>query len=132
MLHLFLIVFHFPRADQIIRIHIYCFFLRIEENPDFYTARANADNDCRDLGHSPAGQKGTSWGAQVISMLLASPLTRGLIHRAIIDSGAPMQATRPYFRRGQLEQIGVVTAQVLKAPPTGTIRYLRGHGDNDS
>jgi para-nitrobenzyl esterase len=69
---------------------------------------------------------GQSGGAHTISMLLASPHTKGLIHRAIIDSDAPMKATRPYLRRDQLEQIGVVTAQVLKAPPTGTIRYLRG------
>jgi para-nitrobenzyl esterase len=68
---------------------------------------------------------GQSGGAHVISMLLASPFTKGLIQRAIIDSGAPMQGPRPFLHLEELEQIGEVTAQVLKAPATGTIRYLR-------
>ena len=69
---------------------------------------------------------GQSGGAHVISMLLTSPLSKGLIQRAIIDSGAPMQASRPSLRRDQLEEIGVVAAQLLHAPATNTIAYLRG------
>jgi para-nitrobenzyl esterase len=68
---------------------------------------------------------GQSGGAHLISMLLATPFAKGLIHRAILDSGAPMQGPRPFLRLDELENIGVVTAQVLKAPTTGTIRYLR-------
>jgi para-nitrobenzyl esterase len=58
-------------------------------------------------------------------MLLASPLTKGLIHRAIMHSGAPMQAIRPYLRLDEMEQMGVVTAQLLNAPATNQIKYLR-------
>ncbi|MBC2666098.1 carboxylesterase family protein [Novosphingobium flavum] len=68
---------------------------------------------------------GQSGGGHSVSMLLASPLTKGLVHRAIIDSGAPMQVPRPYVTRQELEQIGTVTAEVLHAPKTDTIRYLR-------
>ena len=68
---------------------------------------------------------GQSGGSHLTSMLLATPLTRGLIHRAILHSGAPMQSIRPYLTLQQLEQIGVVTAQVLKAPSTDQIKYLR-------
>lgn len=68
---------------------------------------------------------GQSAGGHFISMLLTSPLTKGLIHRAIIESGAPVHSLRPYLREGQLEQIGLVTAQVLHAPSAGTLAYLR-------
>jgi para-nitrobenzyl esterase len=67
-----------------------------------------------------------SGGAHITAMLLTSPFTKGLIHHAILDSGAPMQSTRPYLRLDELEQIGVVTAEVLKAPTVDTIKYLRG------
>jgi para-nitrobenzyl esterase len=69
---------------------------------------------------------GQSGGAHLTSMLLTSPLAKGLIHRAIMHSGAPAQAIRPYLRRDELEQIGVVAAQLLKAPSKGAINYLRG------
>lgn len=68
---------------------------------------------------------GQSGGSHLTSMLLASPLTKGLIDRAILHSGAPMQSIRPYLTLAQLEQIGVVTGQVLKAPSAGRIKYLR-------
>lgn len=68
---------------------------------------------------------GQSGGGHAISMLLSSPLTKGLIHRAIIDSGVPMQAVRPYLTKAQLEQIGIVAADLLKAPKDDPIRYLR-------
>lgn len=68
---------------------------------------------------------GQSAGGHFISMLLTSPLTKGLITRAIIESGAPVHSLRPYLREDQLERIGVVTAQVLHAPTTGTFAWLR-------
>ena len=67
-----------------------------------------------------------SGGAHITSILLTSPMTRGLIHRAILDSGAPIQPTRPYLRLEELEQIGVVTAQMLQAPATEQVKFLRG------
>jgi para-nitrobenzyl esterase len=53
-------------------------------------------------------------------------LTKGLIHRAIIQSGAPIQAVRPYLTLKEMEQIGVITAGLLRAPATKQIKYLRG------
>jgi para-nitrobenzyl esterase len=69
---------------------------------------------------------GQSGGGHATSMLLSSPLTKGLIHRAIIDSGEPLQSVRPYLRENEMEEIGITTAQVLNAPPTDQIKYLRG------
>jgi para-nitrobenzyl esterase len=69
---------------------------------------------------------GQSGGAHVISFLVTSPLTKGLIHRAIVESGAVAQFNRPTLTQQQLEQMGVVAAKVLKAPSTGAIKYLRG------
>lgn len=40
---------------------------------------------------------GQSGGGHMISMLLASPRTKGLIHKAIINSGAPYQAVAALF-----------------------------------
>jgi para-nitrobenzyl esterase len=68
---------------------------------------------------------GHSGGAHVTSMLLASPQTKGLIHKAVLHSGSPMQSVRPYLRLDEMEQIGKVTAEILKAPPTNQIKYLR-------
>jgi para-nitrobenzyl esterase len=69
---------------------------------------------------------GQSGGAHITSFLVTSPLTKGLIHRAIVESGAVAQFNRPILTQQQLEQIGVVAAKVLKAPSTGAIKYLRG------
>jgi para-nitrobenzyl esterase len=69
---------------------------------------------------------GHSGGAHMVSMLLSSPRAKGLINRAIIHSGSPMQAVRPYLTLKELEQIGVATAEELKAPATGQLKYLRG------
>jgi para-nitrobenzyl esterase len=68
---------------------------------------------------------GFSGGAHLTSMLLASPQTRGLIHRAIIHSGSPMQSVRPYLTLAEMEKIGVVTAGLLKAPATDQVKFLR-------
>jgi para-nitrobenzyl esterase len=70
---------------------------------------------------------GQSGGAHTTSFLLASPLAKGLIKRAIIESGAVAQykdGTTPDLQH--LEQSGVLTAKALNAPPTDAIKYLRG------
>ena len=69
---------------------------------------------------------GPTGGAVLTSYLVTSPLTKGLIHRAIIESGAPTQGGRPTLSQQQLEHIGVVTAELLKAPSADPVRYLRG------
>jgi para-nitrobenzyl esterase len=69
---------------------------------------------------------GQSGGGHDISFLVTSPLTKGLIHRAIVESGAVAQFNRPILTLQQLEQMGVVAAKVLDAPSTGAIKYLRG------
>jgi para-nitrobenzyl esterase len=69
---------------------------------------------------------GQSGGATITSYLVTSPLTKGLITRAIIESGAPAQVSRPPLSEQQLEQIGVKAAELLKAPSTDAIKYLRG------
>ncbi len=68
---------------------------------------------------------GFSGGAHVTSMLLSSPQTNGLIHRAIIHSGSPMQSVRPYLTLAEMENIGKVTAELLKAPAKDQIKFLR-------
>ena len=69
---------------------------------------------------------GQSGGATITSYLVTSPLTKGLISRAIIESGAPVTASRPAFSKERLEQIGLETAEILKAPSHDPIKYLRG------
>ena len=67
---------------------------------------------------------GQSGGAHFISMFLTSPLAKGLVHRAIVESGA-VADIRPYLTLKELEQMGVLMAQALNAPTTGAIAYLR-------
>jgi len=59
-------------------------------------------------------------------MLLTSPLTKGLVHKAIFHSAKNIAGTWPYSTPDQMEQMGVVLGKVLNAPSTGTIKYLRG------
>jgi para-nitrobenzyl esterase len=68
---------------------------------------------------------GQSGGGHLTSMLLTSPMTKGLIHRAIIHSGSPFQGVRPYLTEKELENIGVVTAELFKAPASDPIKFLR-------
>ena len=68
---------------------------------------------------------GQSGGGRSVSMLVASPLSKGLVQRAIIESGSPMESTRPYLTKGELEKIGLALGQTLKAPSGGEIPYLR-------
>jgi para-nitrobenzyl esterase len=56
---------------------------------------------------------------------VTSPLTKGLLHKAIAESGSPMSNDRHLQTPAQMEQVGVVVAQTLKAPSTGAIQYLR-------
>ena len=67
---------------------------------------------------------GQSGGAHFISMFLTSPFAKGLINRAIVESGA-VADIRPYLTLPELEQMGILMAQALNAPTTGAIQFLR-------
>lgn len=69
---------------------------------------------------------GQSAGAQNISILMASPLSKGLFDKAIAQSGSPMIGDKRLQTPAQMEQLGTVLAEVLKAPSVGAIKYLRG------
>jgi len=68
---------------------------------------------------------GQSAGAQDLGMLMASPLSKHLFHRAIAESGAPFD---PNMRSlAEAEQAGEKLAANLKAPASEeAIQYLRG------
>ncbi len=68
---------------------------------------------------------GQSGGGHMTSMLMTSPRSKGLFHKAIIHSGSPFQSVRPYLTQKELETIGKVTAEVLGAPATNQIEFLR-------
>jgi para-nitrobenzyl esterase len=68
---------------------------------------------------------GQSAGAQNISILLTSPLAKGLLQKAIAESGSPMVSDKRLQTPAQTEQLGVILAQALKAPSTGAIEFLR-------
>jgi para-nitrobenzyl esterase len=68
---------------------------------------------------------GQSAGAQDTAILLASPLAKGLINKAIAESGSPMISDKRLQTPAQMEQIGVILASALHAPSTGSIAYLR-------
>ena len=67
---------------------------------------------------------GQSGGAHFISMFLTSPLAKGQVKRAIVDSDS-VADIRPYLTLRELEKIGVAMAQALNAPSTGALAYLR-------
>jgi para-nitrobenzyl esterase len=69
---------------------------------------------------------GQSAGGQDTGLLLASPLAKGLIHRAIEESGTVTIGGDVTAPRSKLEQAGVQLAATWKAPATGQIQYLRG------
>jgi para-nitrobenzyl esterase len=69
---------------------------------------------------------GQSAGAQNTSILVASKLTKGLLHKAIAESGTPMIGDKRLQSPAQTEQLGVILAGALKAPAKGAIQYLRG------
>ncbi len=68
---------------------------------------------------------GQSAGAQDTSILVASPLTKGLMHKAIVESGSPMISDRRLLTPKQTEQLGVILATALKAPATNALAYMR-------
>ena len=68
---------------------------------------------------------GQSAGAQDTSILATSPVAKGLFQKAIAESGSPMISDKRLQTPAQMEQLGVVLAQVLKAPPSGQIQFLR-------
>lgn len=77
------------------------------------------------LGGDPANVTvfGQSAGAFNIGALMTSPLARGLFHRAICESGPVAGQSAPTL--AQAEQAGVAYAEQLKAPPVGSLAYLR-------
>jgi para-nitrobenzyl esterase len=68
---------------------------------------------------------GQSAGARDTMLVAASPLSKGLLQKAIAESGTPMSGDRHLPTPAQVEQAGVVLGQVLNAPSNGTIKYLR-------
>ncbi len=67
---------------------------------------------------------GQSAGAQDTSLLMTSPLAKGLFHRAIVQSGSALNPPCPSL--AQSEQSGEKLAAVLKAPGSdAAIKYLR-------
>ena len=68
---------------------------------------------------------GQSAGGRDTTIVVASPLSKGLLEKAISESGSPMSGDRHLPTPAQMEQVGVVLGQVMKAPATGTVAYLR-------
>lgn len=69
---------------------------------------------------------GQSAGARDTSILLTSPPAAGLFEKAIAESGSPMSNDRHMQTPAQMEQLGIILAQILNAPSGGAIQYLRG------
>ena len=68
---------------------------------------------------------GQSAGSQDLTILLASPLIKGLVHKAIAESGTPMIGDKRLASSRQMEQMGVILAGALKAPAAGSLAYMR-------
>ena len=68
---------------------------------------------------------GQSAGGQNTSILLTSPPAKGLFHKAIAQSGSPMISDKRLQTPAQMEQLGVILAEALKAPATGAVKYMR-------
>jgi para-nitrobenzyl esterase len=67
---------------------------------------------------------GQSAGGHDIGLLLSSPLTKGLIHRAVEESGTVMIGGDLTPPRSRLEAAGVQLAANWKAPAHNQIQYL--------
>lgn len=68
---------------------------------------------------------GESAGSMFVSMLMASPLSRDLFHRAIGESGAQFQTPeRPMLNLREAEQQGLDFAKKLKATTAADLRNL--------
>lgn len=68
---------------------------------------------------------GQSAGGQDTSILVASPLAQGLMHKAIVESGSPMISDRRLLTPKQTEQLGVILATALKAPDKDAVKFMR-------
>jgi para-nitrobenzyl esterase len=68
---------------------------------------------------------GESAGSLDVSVLMTSPLSRGLFQRAIGQSGAVILVGEP-LTLAQAEQRGAVQLERAGVPPTGTLADLRG------
>jgi para-nitrobenzyl esterase len=67
---------------------------------------------------------GQSAGAQDTSLLMTSPLAKGLFHRAIVQSGSAINPPIPSL--SDAERVGEKIAAALNAPAAeGAIKYLR-------
>ena len=73
---------------------------------------------------------GESAGAFDVSLLMTSPLAKGLFHRAIAESGAASGFNWP-MTAAHAEANGRKMAAFLKAPEEGAIRYLRTVGPRE-
>jgi para-nitrobenzyl esterase len=67
---------------------------------------------------------GESAGAYDISLLMTSPLAKGLFARAVAESGAPSGFLRSRTK-AYAESIGRKLAAQVKAPKQGTVAFLR-------
>ena len=85
------------------------------------------DNIAR-FGGDPANVTifGQSAGAHDVGMLMASPLARGLFHKAIGESGSVVIRAGLTPSRQDREEAGVRLAARLGAPAKGSIKFLRG------
>ncbi|MDR3727613.1 MAG: carboxylesterase family protein [Terracidiphilus sp.] len=69
---------------------------------------------------------GQSAGAHDTSILVTSPLAKGLIHKAIDESGSATLGEKRVETPADRENMGLILAEILKAPSTSAIHYLRG------
>ena len=68
---------------------------------------------------------GQSAGASNTHSLVASPLAKGLFHRAIAESGSTVASGRPMRTLAEQEQLGVAFAQAKGARTLAELRALR-------
>ena len=68
---------------------------------------------------------GQSAGARDTDAMVTSPLAKGLLQKAIAESGSPMSNDRRLLPQSKVEQLGTVVAEAVKAPATNQIAYLR-------
>ena len=68
---------------------------------------------------------GQSAGAIDTTLVVASPLSKGLVQKAISESGTPVTRGNLLQTPEQMQEVGLALAQVLNAPAKGTIDYLR-------
>jgi para-nitrobenzyl esterase len=68
---------------------------------------------------------GQSAGAQNLSILLTSPLAKGLFAKVILESGTPMINDKRLQTPAQMEDLGVALAKAVKAPDSGAVKYMR-------